>query len=55
MAFLFKRRKNLIHFIDSMASQVKGGFPLILGALSPAQTDATLLANNSQQLGVAIA
>ena len=55
MAFLFKRRKNLIHFTDSMASQVKGGFPLILGALSPAQTDATLLANNSQQLGVAIA
>ena len=55
MAFLFKRRKNLIHFTDSMASQVKGGFPLILGALSLAQTDATLLANNSQQLGVAIA
>ena len=43
MAFVFKRRKNLIHFIDGMANQVKGGFPLILGALSPAQTDATLL------------
>ena len=34
MAFVFKRRKNLIHFID--------------GTASPAQTDATLLANNSQ-------
>ena len=33
MAFIFKGRKNLTHFIDGMASQVKGGFPLILGAL----------------------
>ena len=51
MAFVFKRRKNLIHFIDSMASQVKGGFPLILGALSPAQKRRNIVGQQLPTIG----